>query len=105
MMKPTSSESCVVLQSVTGCSVDETFARLEHMGWRLAKPVQVSKGISIITAVSKKRYMVLYAKHGRVWTANFGRPNEGSLKFMQVSARKKTQSEGGEESPRAEKRR
>jgi hypothetical protein len=89
MLKSAASESCVVLQSITGCTVDETFARLKHMGWRLAEPVQLSKGISLITAVSKKRHMVLYTKHGRVWTANFGRPNDGTIKFMQVSAKSK----------------
>ena len=81
------SESSVVMQSVCGCTLTETSARLEHMGWRVSKPSQISKGISVVTAVSKQRHMILYAKHGRVWTVNFGRPGDGTMRFKQVSSK------------------
>ena len=72
-MARSASESSAILSSITGSTLPQTIARLNQMGWTVSQSLQISRGISITAAVSADRHMVLYAKNGRVQSANFGK--------------------------------
>ena len=72
------SESAQVLQAIHGRSFEDTVARLKRIQWKIVSSVKITNATFSAVARSHKRYMQLYGKYGRVWTANFGRRDETS---------------------------
>ena len=68
-----------VLASIYGCTLPESVQHLHRMGWKIVGAVQMSKSLSVITARTLDQHALMYARHGRICTINFGRP--GSFTF------------------------
>lgn len=69
----------MVLSSIYGCTLPDTMKNLNRLGWKIVGAVQMSKTLSVITARNLNQHALLYARHGKICTVNFGRP--GSFKF------------------------
>src|SRR5689334_6565195 len=67
------SECSVVLTAIRGCDRSSAIARLECMQWIVVTAVEPTEGTFVMTARHPDRQMRVYGRHGKVWTANFGR--------------------------------
>ncbi len=68
-----------VFANIYGCTLPESMKHLQSMGWKIVGAVQMSKSLSVITARTLDQHALMYARHGRICTINFGRP--GSFTF------------------------
>lgn len=64
----------LIRESVCGRTLSESGAELRRLGWKVVGAVRVSRSLLIITARTLNQHALLYARHGRICSVNFGRP-------------------------------